>query len=189
MNRFQFITRLIILILWAAMFATLLLGWLYPSDMRMLDFVGNEDPVATRSYQYFFVSPGGAIAAVVAFVLFVIVGRRTLRLAFRELSYPQFSLLTLGMACGLWGLGQVAWLMPEGIDRAMLFWPAHKLAYLAGLNMLTVFVPAAAAAILIGWPWRHVGRTGLLSATTACLAYILWCYFFAAALWRPLGIN
>ena len=50
-------------------------------------------------------------------------------------------------------------------------------------------IPAAVAAITIGWPWRYIARTGLISATAACLAYVLWCYFFAAALWRPTGID
>lgn len=193
MTRFERTTRILILVLWGLAFVFFLLMPLLTQDLlyaEMNDILQGRYREDFRSWisSLFFVNVWGAFTAVLVLGVCVILGRGALAQAFRELSYLQFSILTLGMAFALVALRTELFspqafaigLPPRGEERA----------FMSGLHMMSVFVPSAVAAIAGGWPWRLVARSGLVSSTCACIAYIVWSYFFAIAsfLWRPQGL-
>ncbi len=182
MTRFERTTRILILVLWGLAFViSLVLG--QTEDSRPLSgLLGRPDGFAP--YRCFMVGPFGLAAAAGALVLCVVLGRKALGQAFQRLSYPQFSILTLGAALLLAYASYAGALCPSRLVNSASVLPPHKYAYLAGLNMMTVFVPSAVAVLAVGWPWRLVPRSGLISATCASIAYVLWNYFYAAAFWR-----
>ncbi len=183
MTRFERTTRIFILILWGLAFVFSLV-FAQREDSRLLaGLFGPPDGFAP--YRCFLVGPFGFAAAAGALVLCVVLGRKALVQAFQRLSYPQFSILTLGSALLLAYASYAGALCPSRLVDSVGVLPPHKYACLAGLNMMVVFVPSAVAVLAVGWPWRLVPRSGLISATAACIAYVLWNYFYVAALWRP----
>ncbi len=190
MTRFERTTRILILVLWGLAFLGFC-AWWWLGELERAHPLRSLEPERFRLFcGFFFVTLGGLVAAGMLLVVAFFLGRKALGQAFRELSYPQFAILTMGVAFALayahisgvelfYPKLRSSMLQPSALDPAPCF--LHELAYISALNMLTVFVPSAVLLIAVGWPWRLVPRAGLLSATCACIAYVLWCYFFAYA--------
>ena len=185
MTRFERTTRILILVLWGLAFVFFLLVpwlrplWEPPVSAEWEGPVQLSDAMAAEARHIFFVDAGGAVAAVGIFALSLVLGRRALVRAFRELSYPQYSILTVGVAFGL-PILQARFASPTALFL-LLGSPPEQKAFLAGLNMLSVFFPCALAVVALGWPWRLVPQSGLIASTCGCIAYILWSYFFCTA--------